>query len=89
MLTDTGKTMEEKYTLKGLIPDPTKTELTFTRFFQMAERYPDNVALSYLGLNVTYKKLTADIDRFAAALAKLGVGHGDRVMLYLGNCPSG
>jgi long-chain acyl-CoA synthetase len=87
MLTDTGKTMEEKYVLTGMVPDPTKTELTFTRFFQMAERYPDNVALSYLGLNITYKKLVSDIDRFAAALTKLGVGHGDRVMLYLSNCP--
>jgi long-chain acyl-CoA synthetase len=84
MLTDT---MKEKYSLEGLKPDPTKTALTFTRFFEMAECYPDNVAISYLGLNVTFKKLATDIDRFAAALAQLGVGHTDRVMLYLSNCP--
>ncbi len=78
---------EKKYTLEGLKPDCHNTELTFTRFFEMADAYPDAVAISYLGLKITYKTLAADINRFAAALSGLGVGHGDRVMIYLANCP--
>ena len=68
---------ESKFTLEGLKPDPDNRELTFTRFFEMADTYPNAVAISYLGLKVTFKKLAADINRFAAALSGLGVGHGD------------
>ncbi|CAN5871772.1 acetate--CoA ligase [soil metagenome] len=36
---------------------------------------------------VTYGELRAEVDAFAAALAELGVGPGDRVALYLGMVP--
>ena len=51
------------------------------------ERYPDNTAIIYLGEHFTYRRIKALIDAFAAALAKMGVNHGDRVMLYLANSP--
>jgi len=79
--------MEEKYTLEGLRPDPAKNELTFTRLYAMAARYPERPALVFLGTRITFRALTAAIDRCAAALAGIGVGHGDRVMIYLANCP--
>ncbi len=79
--------MEAKYTLEGLRPDPGNTALTYTRLFQVAELYPGNVAISFLGMEVTCEELVTEIRRFAAALSQLGVGHGDRVMLYLTNCP--
>ncbi|HSH70469.1 MAG TPA: class I adenylate-forming enzyme family protein [Deferrisomatales bacterium] len=79
--------MEEKYTLEGLRPDPARNELTFTRLYEMAERYPDHTALVFLGMRMSFRKLTAAIDRCAAAFAGIGVGHGDRVMIYLANCP--
>ena len=79
--------MTDKYTLDAMKCDPANNRLTFTRFFEMADTYPDNVAIVYLGLEITYNALARDINRFAAALAALGVGKGDRVMLYLSNCP--
>ncbi len=62
-------------------------EFTFTRFEEVVEKYPDNVALVYLGEGISFKKLKEYIDRFATALHDLGVGKQDKVMLYIPNCP--
>ena len=48
---------------------------------------PEGVALSFYGRDVTYKELDETIDRLAAGLINLGVQKGDRVALYLENCP--
>lgn len=48
---------------------------------------PDKVALSYYGYDMTYKELEQNIDNFAAGLIDLGVKKGERVALYLQNCP--
>ncbi|GAB4256158.1 MAG: long-chain fatty acid--CoA ligase [Deferrisomatales bacterium] len=79
--------MEREYTLEGLRIDERRSECTFSRFFEMAERYPDRTALVYLGSRYAFGQLKRDVERFATALARLGIGHGDRVMLYLANCP--
>lgn len=79
--------MDRPYTLEGLTIDPARREFTFTRFFEMAERHPERAALVYLGARFTYRRLRSDVERFAAALARLGVKRQDRVMLYLSNCP--
>ena len=60
-----------------------------------ADKYPEGVALiygaplgsRYMAKKVTYKELNALVNRFAAGLQKLGVKKGDRVALYLPNCP--
>ena len=79
---------ERLYTLEGLrIPEEGGGEYTYTRFFRMAERYPGRTALVYLGTRYTYRWLREAVERFATALARLGVGPQDRVMLYLANCP--
>ena len=52
-----------------------------------AASFPDHVALAFLGATTTYKELKAQVDRFAGALAGLGVQKGDRVALVLPNCP--
>ena len=52
-----------------------------------ASSYPTNVALAFLGRKLTYKQLKDEVDRFASALAGLGVGKGDRVAIVLPNCP--
>lgn len=78
---------DRKYSLEGIKTDPRRPGLTHTRFYESCDRYPDRAALVYLGTRYTYRQLRDAVERFAAALAGLGVGHGDRVMLYLGNCP--
>jgi long-chain acyl-CoA synthetase len=61
-------------------------ELTFTRFDQMSERYPDRTAVLYLGERFSYARLRELSERFAGALSGLGVKKGDRVMVYIPNC---
>jgi long-chain acyl-CoA synthetase len=52
-----------------------------------ASSFPTNTALAFLGTKLTYKQLKEDVDRFATALAGLGIGKGDRVAIVLPNCP--
>ncbi|MDQ1681977.1 MAG: long-chain acyl-CoA synthetase, partial [Frankiaceae bacterium] len=49
--------------------------------------FPDTVAIAFLGTVLTYRELQESVDRFGAALTKLGVRSGDRVALALPNCP--
>jgi long-chain acyl-CoA synthetase len=56
-------------------------------FDQMADKYGSKTALIFYGNKITYKKLKELIDRFATALADLGVHKGSTVALYLLNCP--
>ena len=62
-------------------------EYTFSRLEEICGQFPDRDALIYLGEKISYKKLWDWIERFATALAALGVGHGDKVMLYIPNSP--
>ncbi len=72
--------MEE---LKKIIP--LEKELTFSRFDLMSERFPSRPAVIYLGEIFTYAKLRELAERFGAALRDMGVGKGDKVMLYISN----
>ncbi|HJX12406.1 MAG TPA: AMP-binding protein [Dehalococcoidales bacterium] len=48
---------------------------------------PGKVALSFYGYDMTYRELSQAIDRFAGGLSNLGVRKGDRVALFMQNCP--
>ena len=63
-----------------------ETELTFTRFDHMSAKYPNHTAVVYLGERFSYARLQEFSHRFAGALTSLGVGKGDRVMIYIANC---
>ncbi|MBI1847293.1 MAG: long-chain-fatty-acid--CoA ligase [Candidatus Rokubacteria bacterium] len=54
---------------------------------QAAARWPENVALAFRDGSLTYRELEALANRFARALARLGVRRGERVCLFLANCP--
>jgi len=56
-------------------------------FDDMAAKYGKKTALVFYGKKISFKELKALTDRFAAALAALGVRKGDTVSLYLLNCP--
>lgn len=49
--------------------------------------FPRSTALGYLGSAMTYRELREAVDRFATALAGLGVSKGSRVAIVLPNCP--
>jgi len=65
--------------------DALKNEATFTRFDRMSEAYPGRTAIIYLGESFSYRRLRELSERFAGALAGLGVRKGDRVMVYIAN----
>lgn len=52
-----------------------------------ARRHPDRPALAWFGRRLSYRELERETERFAAVLAKLGVGPASRVGLILPNCP--
>lgn len=51
------------------------------------KNYPDNIALFFEGVKVTYRELGELVDRAANGFAKLGVKKGDVVAIMLINCP--
>lgn len=51
------------------------------------KKYPDKIAITYLGKNWTYAEFQDLQDRFATALHNLGLRHGDRLLIYIPNCP--
>lgn len=52
-----------------------------------AARWPDRPAIGFYGARLSYAQLQALAARAAAGLQRLGVRPGDRVGLYLPNCP--
>ena len=58
-----------------------------TMFRASVQRNPDGDFIRYFGAGITGRELDQLSDAFAAALAGLGVGQGDRVALYLQNVP--
>lgn len=52
-----------------------------------AARWPDRPALEFFGRSISYAELATLGARAAAGLQRLGIRPGDRVGLYLPNCP--
>jgi long-chain acyl-CoA synthetase len=52
-----------------------------------AKKMPDKPAIIFYGKDITYGELDLASDRFAAYLLSKGIGKGDRVGVFLLNCP--
>src|SRR3972149_971515 len=52
-----------------------------------ARAHPEKAAIAYFEGEITYEELNSLSDRFAAALASLGVSKGDRAAIFLPNIP--
>ena len=52
-----------------------------------ALRYPQKVALVFMGRTWTYSQLQVEAEKIASAVRKMGVQKGDRVVLDMQNCP--
>jgi acyl-CoA synthetase (AMP-forming)/AMP-acid ligase II len=59
----------------------------FEEIRRQAALRPDKTAVNFYGREISYRELDALSDRFANALSALGVAKGDRVGIYLENCP--
>jgi malonyl-CoA/methylmalonyl-CoA synthetase len=55
--------------------------------YQYAQQEPDRPAIFFAGQTITYGQLYADVERFARALIMWGLVAGERVGLFLDNCP--
>jgi long-chain acyl-CoA synthetase len=74
------------YKLKeSLAPFP--TEPVFKALDQAAKKYPGQTAILYLERATKYSQLKNLVDKFSTALVRLGVKKGDRVCIFLPNCP--
>lgn len=63
-------------------------EKTFPEILdETAAQYPLHPAIHYFGSTFSYRTLNRKIDQFAHLLLEEGVRPGDRVALYLPNCP--
>ena len=71
--------MELQY-LKGLKP--------ICEYLRLhANERPDRVAINFYGYEITYARLDQLTSRFAAFLTQEGARKGDRIALYMQNCP--
>ena len=53
-----------------------------------ATRQPEAPAITFYGRTLSYGRLAADVERLAGYLVRrLGVSKGERVLLYMQNCP--
>ena len=52
-----------------------------------ASEVPDHPATAFLGAHLTYSQIKEQADKFATALARLGIAQGQRVGIMLPNCP--
>ena len=69
----------------SLAPFPTESVYTLLR--NAVAGFPEKPALAFFGAHMTYAQLLAEVERFSAVLAGLGVRKGDRVGMILPNCP--
>jgi long-chain acyl-CoA synthetase len=73
---------------EGVPADVEVPDVPLTRLLDAsADRFPGHRALEFLGRSMTYARLRDTVDRFATALAGLGIHKGDRVAVILPNCP--
>lgn len=82
----------EKIWLKHYPQEVPKTidypDIPIFRFLDdSAKNFPDTTATIFMGANLTYKQLADQVNKFACGLSQLGIKKGDRVALFLPNCP--
>src|SRR4030066_170270 len=71
-----------------VLPPPDYPNITLPDLLtHTASVYPDKNALVFFSRALTFRELEVLADRLAAALQELGVGKGDRVSIFLPNCP--
>ena len=63
-------------------------DLAVPRFLEhSAARYGDAIAVIFMNARLTFRQLKEEVDRFATAMAVLGVGKGTKVAIQLPNLP--
>lgn len=72
----------------GVNPELDFLELSMPELLtRSAQRFPHHAALDYFGRKITFAELDGLVNRFARALAALGIRQGDTVAMLLPNIP--
>ena len=66
---------------------PLRAETLNTAFARSAHKFSRRTALYFFGKTLSYQEMNLLVERFACALASLGIRKGDRVALCLPNIP--
>ncbi|MFZ2098801.1 MAG: AMP-binding protein [Anaerolineales bacterium] len=66
---------------------PYPQEPVFEILNRVAQEHPNQTAILFEGKELKYHQLKSRVDSLANALMRLGLEKGDRVCLYLPNCP--
>lgn len=69
------------------MPDHSSREMLHALFHHHAEDAPEKVFLTWYGRHFTRADVDAQAGAVAASLRDMGMKAGDRVAIYLGNCP--
>lgn len=73
---------------KGVRPNLEYPEIPLYDFLDnSAEKFPDKVALDFIGKEITYRQLKEASERIAGYLKSIGVKKGDKIILDLPNTP--
>ena len=59
----------------------------FDKVTAVAEQYPMNIAIDFMGKSTTYKKFVRKTEMCAKALKTIGIREGDCVTIAMPNCP--
>jgi long-chain acyl-CoA synthetase len=77
-----------KFYPEGLAPDVDIPDISIVQAFDDAvAKWKDKTAMAFYGKKMNYTDLKNEVDRLATALCDLGVKKGDKVALYMLNCP--
>ena len=78
------KFYDERVSRSISYPDKTVYQL----FQDSVDKNPQGIATLFFGAKIRYRELGNRVDRFASALASMGIGKADRVALVLPNIPA-
>ena len=53
----------------------------------VADKYPNNIAMDFMGRSTTYRQLLEHVERCAKALKTIGIRENDCVTIAMPNCP--
>ncbi len=59
----------------------------FDMVAEVAKKYPDNIAFTFMGRSTTYRQMIQEIENCAKALKTIGLREGDKVTIAMPNCP--
>ena len=59
----------------------------FDKVADIAEKYPNDIAFTFMGKSTTYRQLIQEIENCAKALKTIGLREGDKVTIAMPNCP--